>query len=142
MKQHQKQGVKNRIGAFGEKIAVNYLKRHGHVILDTNYLKKWGEIDIISRETSENCPIIHFVEVKTISHETKQQLRQAVSRGNWRPEENVHPKKIMRLHRTIESWLLETKQTEEVEWQIDICAVRLVTREKYATVKFIPNIIL
>lgn len=142
MKQHQKQGRKNQIGAYGEEIAAAYLTRLGYTILETNYLKKWGEIDIISRETSKYSDILHFVEVKTISHETKADLERAVSYGTWRPEENVHPQKLNRLARTIESWLLEHNISDRSDWQIDICAVRIVTRERYATVKFIPNIIL
>ena len=43
MKQTDKKGLKNKIGAFGEQIAVNYLKNKGFSILDTNYLKKWGD---------------------------------------------------------------------------------------------------
>ncbi len=140
MKQNDKKGARNKVGAYGEEIAVNYLIKLGHTILDTNYLKKWGEIDVVSRETRENKHIIHFVEVKTVSYETKQALEQAVSYGTWRPEENVHPKKIQRLNRTIESWIMEKKCY--LDWQIDIVAVRIVTREKYAVVKYIPNIII
>jgi len=136
MKQHLKLGKKNQTGAWGEQIAVNYLKKRGFIILDTNYLQKWGEIDIVARETE----IIHFVEVKTVSYETKQQLEAAVSHGTWRPEENVHRQKIAKLSRTIESWLSEHKC--DLDWQIDVAAVRVVSREKYATVKYIPNVIL
>lgn len=139
MKQSQKQGQKNKIGAYGEDIAVLYLKQHGHAILERNYLKKWGEIDIVSRETLENKPIIHFVEVKTVSYGTRAELERAVSYGTWRPEENVHAEKIKRLSRTIESWLLE--KNDHSEWQIDIVAVRIVPAEKFATVKYLANII-
>jgi hypothetical protein len=30
----------------------------------------------------------------------------------------------------------------EYDWQIDVVAVRMVPREKYATVKYLPNVIL
>ncbi len=140
MKQGAKKGEKNKVGAYGEEIAAKYLKRRGFSILETNYLKKWGEIDIVSRETLGNKHIIHFVEVKTVSYETKEMLQKAVSYGTWRPEENVHPKKIERMCRTIESWLMENKC--DFDWQIDVISVRIVPREKYATVKYIPNVIL
>ena len=139
MKQVDKSGKKNKVGAYGEEIACKYLKNKGHSILETNFLKKWGELDIVSRETVESKDVIHFVEVKTVSYETVSHLQEAVSYGTWRPEENVHPKKLQRLHRTIESWLLERKY--EGQWQIDVVSVRIVPREKYATVKYIPNII-
>jgi Holliday junction resolvase-like predicted endonuclease len=80
------------------------------------------------------------VEVKTVSYETKSDLERAVSYGTWRPEENVHPSKIQKMNRAIESWLMEHKSSND--WQIDVLAVRVVPREKYATVKYLPNIII
>jgi len=140
MKQANKQGKKNEIGAFGEQIAVNYLINKGFTVLDTNYLKKWGEIDIVARETVGKTQIIRFVEVKTVSYETKAALSYAVTHETWNPEDNVHYTKIQRLNRAIESWLLENDC--ELDWQIDIAAVRIVPREKFASIKYIPNIIL
>lgn len=136
MKQSQKKGIKNEIGAWGEEIAAKYLMKRGIKVLETNYLKKWGEIDLVARGTD----LIRFVEVKTVSYETKQELEQAISRGTWRPEENVDPKKLARLHRAIETWIEE--HDYQGEWEIDVVAVRIVTREKYATVKYLPNVIL
>jgi len=124
------------IGNYGEQIAAKYLKSKGFEILNTNYLKKWGEIDIVTRRTKK----VHFVEVKTVSYETKELLISNVSRGSWRPEDNVHPQKIKKLSRAIESWIME--KNYEGEWQIDVVAVKLVLQEKYASVKYLPNIIL
>ncbi len=124
------------IGNYGEEIASNYLKRKGFNILNRNYLKKWGEIDIVARGTNK----VHFVEVKTVSYETKTYLNGSVSRGTWRPEDNVHSYKLKKLSRAIESWLMEYKY--EGEWQIDVLAVKVVLSEKYASVKYLPNIIL
>jgi putative endonuclease len=140
MKQYQKQGEKNKIGAYGEQISVNYLKKLGFKILTINYLKKWGEIDIVACETSKSIKKVHFVEVKTVSYETKDQLKRAVSYGTYRPEENVHRDKLRKLNRVIESWLAENRCDND--WQIDVCAVRVVPREKYATIKYLPNIII
>lgn len=140
MKQANKQGYKNQIGAFGEQIAANQLQKRGFNILDTNYLKKWGEIDIVARETRGNQEIIRFVEVKTVSYETKAALEFDVTHETWAPEDNVHFKKIKRMNRTIESWLIE--HDCHLDWQIDIAAVRIVTRDKYATINYIDNVIL
>jgi putative endonuclease len=139
MKQFVKKGLRNQIGAYGEHIASQYLIKHGYTILSTNYLKKWGEIDIVARETSQSGPVIHFVEVKTVSHETKAKLKIAIAQGSWRPEENVNGRKLNRLYRVIESWLSEYSFTGN--WQIDVIAVRVVPREKYATVKYLANIV-
>lgn len=139
MKQSEKQGKKNMVGAYGEQIAVNYLKKLGFQILTTNYLKKWGEIDIVTCETTQSGKLIHFIEVKTVSYETKEMLKRAVSYGTHRPEENVHEAKIKKLSRAIESWIAENNCNHD--WQIDVCAVRIVPREKYATIKLISNVI-
>jgi len=139
MKQANKQGKKNQIGAFGEKIAANYLKKKGFAVLDTNYLKKWGEIDIVARETVGSKQIMRFVEVKTVSYETKSALDHAVSHETWRPEEQVTTFKLQKLNRVIETWLSE--HNCESDWQIDVIAVRIVPRERYATVTYLPNVI-
>lgn len=140
MKVESNENIKSnnkKIGAWGETIAANYLIKQGFTILDRNYLKKWGEIDVVARGTSRK---VHFVEVKAVSYETRADLEAAVSRRTWRPEENVHQHKIKKLSRAIESWLMEKRF--EGEWQIDVIAVRVVPREKFATVKYLPNITL
>ncbi len=126
----------NEIGRTGEEIASKWLANKGFLIIKSNYLKKWGEIDIVARGTDE---IIHFVEVKTVSYETKQYLENAVSHGTWRPEENVHHKKQLRLSRAIQTWILENNYSGK--WQIDIIALRLVSHERYCRIKYIENVI-
>jgi putative endonuclease len=125
----------NEIGKIGEDVAAEWLKRNGYTLVERNYLKKFGEIDIVARETS----VIHFIEVKTVSYETIPDLNQAVSHETYRPEENVHNFKIKRLKRVIEVWLFERKY--KGKFQIDVITVRLVTREKYARVKMIANVV-
>ncbi len=124
-----------KIGNFGEEIAARYLTRRGFKILQRNYLKKCGEIDIIARFNKR----IHFIEVKTVSYETKAMLQQAVTHETWRPENNVHPQKIKKISRAIECWLSE--ELWDGDWQIDVLAVRIVPRETYATIKYIDNVI-
>lgn len=126
----------NEIGKYGEDIAVSWCQRNGFTILQRNYLKKYGEIDIVTRETSGK---VHFIEVKAVSYETRQLLERSVSHGTWRPEENVHRDKQLRLSRTIQAWLAENRYVGK--WQVDILAVRMVPREKYATIKCIDNVI-
>lgn len=123
------------IGGFGEKIAANYLKKRGFTILDINYWRKWGELDIVASKDS----MVHFVEVKSVSYETKEKLRYAVSCGTWRPEEQVHQFKLHQIGKAIETWISD--RSYEGAWQIDVIGVRLVVEEKYATVNYIENIV-
>ena len=125
----------NEIGALGEEIAANFLKKKGLKILQMNYWKPYGEIDIVAREND----LIRFVEVKTVSYETDGKEDTSVSHGTYRPEENVHPQKIKRLSRVIESYII-SHETEE--WQFDVIAVYLDTKNKKAKVKWLRNVIL
>ena len=133
---HTKKHQNKVIGHEGELITANHLKRKGFQVIEMNYLRKWGEIDVIVQKDHK----VHFVEVKTVSYETKADLERAVTHGTWRPEENVHAYKIKKLSRAIESWIADNKW--QGDWQIDVAAVRIVPRETFATIKIIDNVIL
>ncbi len=129
--------LKNKeTGSQGELLTAKYLKNLGYSILGMNYRKQWGEIDVIAKKDDR----VHFIEVKTVSYETKHDLETAVLRGTYRPEENVHQYKLKKLARAIETWLLEYKW--QGDWQIDVAAVRIVPRETYATMDMIYNIVI
>jgi putative endonuclease len=49
------------IGPQGEELAADYLNRFGYKIIERNYRRRFGEIDIIAKEEET----IVFVEVKT-----------------------------------------------------------------------------
>jgi putative endonuclease len=126
----------NEIGKVGEDVVTKWLIDHGHEIIERNYRKKWGEIDIVSREKTRN---IHFIEVKSVSYETRANLDWAVTHDTYRPEDNVHKNKQDRLKRAIQTWILEKKY--KGEWQIDILTVRIVPHERYARVYLLDNVI-
>lgn len=128
------------IGNRGEDIAAKYFSEtKKYTILNRNYWKKWGEIDIVARETAESGQIIHFIEVKTVSYETKFDLKHAVTHETWRPEELVHQFKLHQIYKALETWLSEYEYGGD--WQIDVAAVRIVPRETFATVNMIENIV-
>ncbi|MES2749191.1 MAG: YraN family protein [Patescibacteria group bacterium] len=123
------------IGNQGELLTASYLKSKGFKVIEMNYRKPWGEIDVIATKGDQ----IHFVEVKTVSYGTKHDLEQAVLRGTYRPEENVHHFKLKKLARVIETWIQE--HTWQGEWVIDVASVRIVPRETFSTINIIPNVI-
>ncbi|MCX6751242.1 MAG: YraN family protein [Candidatus Nomurabacteria bacterium] len=132
-----------KIGEIGENIAVRFLMKHGFSILDRNYTKKWGEIDIIAEKTNK----IYFIEVKSVSRETlntfiPKSYNDSDDRYEHRPEDNMHPWKLKRLSRTIQTYLLNKNIDEEKEWQVDLLVVYLCQKEKKARVKVVSDIIL
>ena len=126
---------KRKIGDIGENIFAKHLVKHNYKILDRNYSKKWGEIDIIAQKDN----IIYFVEVKTVTRENVKDLKKEVD--GFQPEENVHPMKLRRMGRVIQTYLIE-KDIEEVEWQFDVMAVFLDIENKQARVRVTENVVI
>lgn len=53
--------ITNPVGLLGENHAVDFLKKKGYIIIERNFRKGYGEIDIVA--TKDNTLV--FVEVKT-----------------------------------------------------------------------------
>ena len=117
-------------GNKGEEIACYYLTKHGFLIVERNYLKKWGEIDIIAQKDD----LIHFIEVKSSTF--KKGLHE------YRPEENVHNLKMGRLKRAIQTYLIERHQGLDVEFKFHIITVLFYEETRKCVVKMLPDIIL
>ena len=45
--------MKKSLGKLGEDVAAEYLKKEGYQILDRNYRRPWGEIDIIAKKEKD-----------------------------------------------------------------------------------------
>jgi len=148
---------KRQIGDKGEGVACKYLENKGFSVIERNYWKPWGEIDIVAKKGS----ILSFVEVKSVSADLSRvttfvggspsavadRARRGTSAGlaglsGLKPEENVHPAKIKRLSRAIQTYLLEKNVAETVEWRIDIACVFLDFSLKKARVEYWENVIL
>ena len=131
---------KQIVGALGEEIASKYLKNMGFSIVERNYRKKCGEIDIIALKAKT----LHFVEVKSVSCEmiTKSTPNVSHETDFYRPEDNIHSSKLKRLARTIEIYLSEKFGNSISFWQFDAITVRIYMETKQAKVKFLENIIL
>ncbi len=130
---------KQKIGELGENIAVKFLVKHGFSILDRNYTKKWGEIDIVAEKNKK----LYFVEVKSVSYFSTETKPEAGNEGfvSLRPEDNMHPWKLKRLSRVIQTYLL-SKRHDEPEWQVDLLVVFLNLKDKNARIKVVKDIIL
>ncbi len=127
-----------KIGEIGEKLAKMFLVKHGFEVLESNYTVKMGEIDIVAKKGD----IWHFVEVKSVTREIyteKDDFLIFADRNPYRPEENMHPKKIERFTRSVEHYLM--KNNLEVEHQIDLALVYIDQAKKMGKVKLLENIV-
>jgi len=124
-----------KIGQLGEEVACTFLMKHGFSILERNYTKKWGEIDIIAQKEEKR----YFIEVKSKSVSSLDTVSGETVTN--RPEENMHPWKLKRLRRVVETYLI-SKRMGHIEWQFDLLVVYLDIEHRKARVKVMENIIL
>jgi putative endonuclease len=127
---------KQKIGKLGEDVAVKFLMKHGYSVLERNYTKKWGEIDVVAQKGG----MIYFIEVKSVSCKILPELK-GENPFAKRPEENMHPWKLKRLSRTIQTYLIH-KRIGNTPWQFDLLLVYLDLKNRKARVKVVENVIL
>lgn len=130
-----KRTEKRKLGDIGENIACDFLQKRGFEIIERNYLRKWGEIDIVTKKRN----IIRFIEVKSISFQ-RFDLDRVPHVTNYRPEDNMHPWKLKRLARIMQTYLLEKKL--DCDWQLDLVTVKIDEKNRKARVEIVENIII
>lgn len=121
--------TKQKLGQIGETLAVMFLVKRGFAVIERNYTKPYGEIDIVACKDG----LWHFVEVKTVSYETMGKRR------SIRPEENMHGLKFVRCARTAEVYISEKRIKDP--WQIDLITVYVDQDKRQGKVAYFPNII-
>ena len=116
--------IRKQVGRGGEEIAAQFLERKGYKIIERNYRKKWGEIDVIA----ETDNVVHFVEVKAVSRESK----------DYRPEELIHESKLRKVARTAALYM--EQQRDGREFQIDGIAVIMDMATRTARCRFYEQV--
>jgi putative endonuclease len=99
------------LGALGEQLAVDHLRRLGLVVLARNWRCRYGELDVVAADVPARTAV--FVEVKTRASEQFGGLAQAVTRD-----------KVRRLRRLAGLWLAG----QNAGWagiRIDVIGVRV-----------------
>jgi putative endonuclease len=119
--------MKNKeLGALGEKLARQHLKRAGYKIVTANYRSLQGEVDIIARH--RGCLV--FVEVK---------CRRGTAFGP--PEEAVTTAKQKKLVQVGE-YYIQHEAPDTREWRIDVVAVELDDRNRPLRIETIENAVI
>lgn len=101
---------KQRIGRWGETVAVYFLEQRGYQVLAQNARTGRGEIDLIVRQ---NNGLLVFVEVKTRTND-----------AFGLPEEAVDARKLEHVFRAAETYLQEHSELDGQEWRIDVVAIQ------------------
>ncbi|MCM8780504.1 MAG: YraN family protein [Candidatus Omnitrophica bacterium] len=110
-------------GKIGETYALDFLKRQGYKIIFRNFRNRFGEIDIVARDSDTLC----FVEVKT--------------RGSDRyglPQEAVAKSKQRRLIKLALSFLKE-KDLLDKKARFDVVSVRYSDKGSQPQLELIKN---
>ena len=124
---------KKETGALGEQIAAQFLRGKGFTIIEFNYRKPWGEVDIVA----EKSGCVRFVEVKAVSRENGGHGSR--EKPGYEPEELAHPSKLKKVARTAELYM-ESKKDER-EYQIDVVAVFLDHKNRKARCRFYEQVL-
>ena len=141
---------KRRIGDIGENIACRFLEKRGFRVVDRNYWKKWGEIDIVAQKklslkskilNRQSDHKVHFVEVKTVSCKNiKEGITAKIE--NYQVDNNVHLWKLKRLSRVFQTYLLDKNISDDIERQFDIVVVFLDLKDNISRIKYLKDIII
>lgn len=147
------------MGNLAENIAARYLEEGGYEILDKNYEKAWGEIDIIAKYQRSNIknqnfgvPLdgtakkddddakvadgdddktIIFVEVKA---------NRSDFAGDFAPEERVNAHKLAKIAKVAQFYMDNEFEGQDLEWRIDAISVVFDEQNKKAKIKHFKNI--
>lgn len=114
-----------KFGAWGERLAKEFLQKRKYEILDRNFQKRYGEIDIIAQKEGT----LHFVEVKTRKASSTEIFGQ--------PEEAVNLSKQKKMVKTACSYLAEKGFPEDMNWQMDVITVVYEKENKIVKIRLI-----
>lgn len=118
--------IKSEFGAWAEDYVAQYLELKKYKILDKNYKKPWGEIDIIA----ERDKVLVFIEVKANKKEI----------AGFEPENRINPEKLRRLYRAVQTYLASKKYPSDQKQQIDVVALTLDRDRGVIKIKHFKNI--
>jgi putative endonuclease len=116
---------KKQVGAYGERLAADFLRKKGYRILETNFRCKAGEVDIVAKHKKS----LVFVEVRT-----------KTSNEYGTPEESVTFSKKEKLIACALSYL-SIHDDDSSSWRVDFVGVEVETDGKPRRIEITENVI-
>jgi putative endonuclease len=113
-------------GFIAESIVSRHLEENGYTVLDHNWRRPWGEIDIVA----EKSGVLVFIEVKAATAQNP----------GFEPELRANSVKMAKVVRTARSYLVHNRYSDDKEWQVDIISVLLDIDGKTAKIKHFKNV--
>lgn len=121
--------ITNPTAVLGEEKACDFLKKLGFKIIERNFRKRYGEIDIVAiEETKKDGKVLVFIEVKT-----------RTSNKFGTPFEAISYWKLKSLIRTAQYYKLIHSNLPE-SLRIDAVGVTLSKEEKVEKIEHLKNI--
>lgn len=117
---------KRLFGDLGEKLAADFIADKGYRVIDTNFRRPFGEIDLIAKKGK----VVIFFEVKT---------RKSAISDIFPGELSVNRPKQRRIIKTCRSYLAEKRFPPYQEWQIDVLSIAIDKEAETARIKHIEN---
>ncbi|MBI1838726.1 MAG: YraN family protein [Candidatus Colwellbacteria bacterium] len=113
--------LRSETGKFGEDMASRYLLKKGYKIIERNYRKPWGELDIISIAPDRT---LVFVEVKTVRSS-------GVDNLSISAEDQLTKAKLTKLKRTCSLYAGSSTDIvdDEAGWRIDLLALTITQKD-------------
>lgn len=104
---------KSEVGNLGEDLACEYLKENSYRIIERNFLRPWGELDIIAMSPDK---ILVFVEVKTIKDSR-----------DLSAEEHLSFSKLKKVRKTASLYAGNNQKLikDDRGWRIDLIAITI-----------------
>ena len=116
----------SELGFVAEGLAAKFLEQRNYKILDHNFRRPWGEIDVIAEKDN----ILVFVEVKAGTTNV----------AGFEPELRANWEKMKKVTRTARTYLSYKKIPPEKEWQIDIISITFDKGRGVAKIKHFKNV--
>ena len=113
-------------GREGERRAAEYLEKKGFLVVDRNWRKRWGEIDLVV----EKDGVLVFVEVKMKTG------------GGWgRPEDMVDERKLGQVGRLSRMYVTEKSLWDRYKsFRIDVVCIEKMDSDSGYRVRWYENV--
>lgn len=98
-----------QFGASAESATCVWLESLQFRILDRNWRRPWGELDIVAQKNG----VVRFIEVKA----------SVENRQGFEPFVRANGAKMAKVQRTARTWLVAHHFDDTTEWQIDVISV-------------------